>query len=88
MRQLKPVDVVIAGGGFVGLTLAKEITARTSLSVVVVERGQACKLSDYAARRAERGDQGAAALFHGGRSARRRGGLRSHLPFGGDWAGL
>ena len=35
MRQLKPVDVVIAGGGFVGLTLAKEITARTSLSVVV-----------------------------------------------------
>jgi len=35
MRRLKPVDVVIAGGGFVGLTLAKEITARTSLSVVV-----------------------------------------------------
>ena len=48
MRQLKPVDVVIAGGGFVGLTLAKEITARTSLSVVVVERGQPRKLSDYA----------------------------------------
>jgi gluconate 2-dehydrogenase alpha chain len=49
MRQLKAVDVVIAGGGFVGLTLAKEITARTSLSVVVVERGQPRKLSDYAA---------------------------------------
>ena len=49
MRQLKPVDVVIAGGGFVGLTLAKEITARTSLSVVVAERGQPRKLSDYAA---------------------------------------
>lgn len=49
MQQLKPVDVVIAGGGFVGLTLAKEITARTSLSVVVLERGQPRKLSDYAA---------------------------------------
>ena len=33
MQQNKTVDVVIAGGGFVGLTLAKEITARTSLSV-------------------------------------------------------
>jgi len=49
MRQLKPVDVVIAGGGFVGLTLAKAITARTSLSVVVLERGLPRKLSDYAA---------------------------------------
>ena len=49
MRQLKPVDAVIAGGGFVGLTLAKEITARTSLSVVVLERGLPRKLSDYAA---------------------------------------
>ena len=49
MQQLKPVNVVIAGGGFVGLTLAKEITARTSLSVVVLERGQPRKLSDYAA---------------------------------------
>src|SRR5271154_4104160 len=48
MPQLKPVDVVIAGGGFVGLTLAKEITARTSLSVVVLERGHTRKLADYA----------------------------------------
>jgi gluconate 2-dehydrogenase alpha chain len=48
MQQLKPVDVVIAGGGFVGLTLAKEITSRTSLSVVVLERGQLRKLADYA----------------------------------------
>ena len=47
MQQLKPVDVVIAGGGFVGLTLAKEITARTSLSVAVLERGQPRKTSDY-----------------------------------------
>src|SRR5580704_15199577 len=48
MQRLKPVDVVIAGGGFVGLTLAKEITARTSLSVVVLERGQPRKMADYA----------------------------------------
>src|SRR5215467_1151312 len=47
MQQLKPVNVVIAGGGFVGLTLAKEITARTSLNVLVLERGQPRKLSDY-----------------------------------------
>src|SRR5437764_9680189 len=47
MQQLKPVDVVIAGGGFVGLTLAKEITPRTSLKVLVLERGQQRKLSDY-----------------------------------------
>src|SRR5438309_8262191 len=46
-QQLKPVDVVIAGGGFVGLTLAKEITARTSLKVLVLERGGPRKLSDY-----------------------------------------
>ena len=48
MQQLKPVNVVIAGGGLVGLTLAKEIGARTSLSVVVLERGEPRKLSDYA----------------------------------------
>ena len=47
MQQLKPVDIVIAGGGFVGLTLAKEITARTSLSVLVLERGQPRKTSEY-----------------------------------------
>jgi 2-polyprenyl-6-methoxyphenol hydroxylase-like FAD-dependent oxidoreductase len=40
MQQLKSVEVVIAGGGFVGLTLAKEITARTPLTVAVLERGQ------------------------------------------------
>jgi gluconate 2-dehydrogenase alpha chain len=47
MQQLKPVDVVIAGGGLIGLTLAKEITARTSLSVVALERGQPRKTADY-----------------------------------------
>src|SRR5262249_41888883 len=48
MQQLQPVDVVIAGGGFVGVTLAKESACRISLSVVVLERGQPRKLSDYA----------------------------------------
>jgi len=48
MQTLKPVDVVIAGGGFVGLTLAKEITARTPLSVAVLGRGQGRKAGEYA----------------------------------------
>jgi choline dehydrogenase-like flavoprotein len=47
MKRLKPVDVVIAGGGWTGLLMAKEITARTSLSVVVLERGPARRSSDY-----------------------------------------
>jgi gluconate 2-dehydrogenase alpha chain len=47
MRQLKPVNVVIAGGGWVGLTMAKEIASRTSLSVVVLERGHSWK-DEYA----------------------------------------
>ena len=40
MARLKPLDVVIAGGGWSGLAMAKEIATRTSLSVVVPERGQ------------------------------------------------
>lgn len=39
MDRLKPVDVVIVGGGWTGLLMAKEITSRTPLSVVVLERG-------------------------------------------------
>ena len=49
MERLKPVDVVIVGGGWTGLAMAKELTSRTSLSVVVLERGPARKLADYAA---------------------------------------
>ena len=49
MQLLKPVDVVIAGGGWAGLAMAKEIATRTSLHVVVLERGPARKLADYAA---------------------------------------
>jgi gluconate 2-dehydrogenase alpha chain len=48
MQSLKPVDVVIVGGGFTGLLMAREITARTPLSVVILERGPARKTSDYA----------------------------------------
>ena len=49
MKRLKPVDVVIVGGGFTGLLMAKEITARTSHSVVILERGPARKNGQYAA---------------------------------------
>ena len=48
MARLKPVDVVIAGGGWSGLAMAKEIATRTSLSVVVLERGQKRGLKEYA----------------------------------------
>jgi gluconate 2-dehydrogenase alpha chain len=47
MQQTKTVDVVIVGGGLVGLTLAKEITGRTALSVLVLERGAPRKTADY-----------------------------------------
>src|SRR5438874_6146247 len=49
MTRLKPVDVVIAGGGWAGLAMAKEIATRTPLSVVVLERGPSRGLKDYAA---------------------------------------
>ncbi len=49
MQTLKAVDVVIIGGGWTGLTMARELSLRTSLEVVVLERGQARKTSDYAA---------------------------------------
>ena len=41
MERLKHVDVVIVGGGWTGLLMAKEIASRTSLSVLVLERGAA-----------------------------------------------
>jgi gluconate 2-dehydrogenase alpha chain len=49
MRRLKPVDIAIAGGGWVGLAMAKEIATRTSLSVAVLERGPGRSLKEYAA---------------------------------------
>lgn len=49
MQRLKPVDVVIVGGGFTGLLMAKEITARTSHSVTILERGPARTNGQYSA---------------------------------------
>ena len=48
MTNLKPVDVAIIGGGWTGLLMAKEITAKTSQSVTVFERGIPRKTADYA----------------------------------------
>ena len=47
MKKLKPVNAVIVGGGWTGLSMAKEITSRTSLSVVVLERGAPRNADDY-----------------------------------------
>jgi len=47
MKTLPAVDIVIIGGGWTGLLMAKELGARTSLSVVVLERGGPRKPSDY-----------------------------------------
>jgi gluconate 2-dehydrogenase alpha chain len=48
MKTLPATDVVIVGGGWSGLLLAKELGSRTSLSVVVLERGISRKTEDYA----------------------------------------
>ncbi|MGH9375380.1 MAG: GMC family oxidoreductase [Terriglobia bacterium] len=40
MKRLPAVDVVIVGGGWAGLLMAKELGSRTPLSVVVLERGE------------------------------------------------
>ena len=48
MKTLPPVDAVIVGGGWAGLLVAKELGARTSLNIVVLERGQSREPSDYA----------------------------------------
>lgn len=38
MTNLKPVDVAIVGGRWSGLAMAKEITTRSGLNVVVLEK--------------------------------------------------
>src|SRR6184192_2638210 len=48
MKKLPAVDAVIVGGGWAGLLMAKELGARTSLSIVVLERGPSRQSSDYA----------------------------------------
>lgn len=47
MKTLPPVDVVIVGGGWTGLLMAKELGSRTSLSVVVLERGGPRNADNY-----------------------------------------
>ena len=47
MKTLPRTDAVIVGGGWAGLLMAKELGARTALSVVVLERGGPRKTSDY-----------------------------------------
>jgi gluconate 2-dehydrogenase alpha chain len=47
VKTLPRADVAIAGGGWAGLLLAKELGARTGLSVVVLERGGPRKTADY-----------------------------------------
>jgi gluconate 2-dehydrogenase alpha chain len=47
VKVLPRVDVAIAGGGWAGLLMAKELGARTGLSVVVLERGEPRNLIDY-----------------------------------------
>src|SRR6202050_95790 len=49
MERLKPVDVVIVGGGWTGLGMARDLIHRTPLSVVVLERGPSRSLADYGA---------------------------------------
>jgi gluconate 2-dehydrogenase alpha chain len=48
VKSLPKVDVVIVGGGWAGLLMAKELGARTSLSVLVLERGKQRKATDSA----------------------------------------
>ncbi|HKW32578.1 MAG TPA: GMC family oxidoreductase [Candidatus Acidoferrum sp.] len=48
MKKLPAVDAVIVGGGWAGLLMAKELGARTSLNIVVLERGASRGPSEYA----------------------------------------
>jgi gluconate 2-dehydrogenase alpha chain len=47
MKTLPSTDIVIIGGGWTGLLMAKELGSRTPLSIVVLERGGARKTSEY-----------------------------------------
>ena len=49
MKTLPTTDAVIIGGGWTGLLMAKELGARTPLSVVVLERGAPRNPKDYTA---------------------------------------
>lgn len=47
MKTLPKTDAVIIGGGWTGLLMAKELAARTPISVVVLERGAPRHKEDY-----------------------------------------
>jgi gluconate 2-dehydrogenase alpha chain len=47
MKTLPRADVVVVGGGWTGLLMAKELGSRTSASVVVLERGGPRETNDY-----------------------------------------
>ena len=49
MKTLPATDVVIIGGGWTGLLMAKELGARTPLSILVLERGAPRHKEDYVA---------------------------------------
>ena len=48
MKTLPHADVVIVGAGWTGLLMAKELAAKTSLNIVVLERGSAHSPTEYA----------------------------------------
>jgi len=48
MKTLPHTDVVIVGAGWTGLLMAKELAARTSFNIVVLERGPAHSPTEYA----------------------------------------
>jgi gluconate 2-dehydrogenase alpha chain len=48
VKTLPHADVVIVGAGWTGLLMAKELAARTSLNIVVLERGPAHAPTEYA----------------------------------------
>ncbi len=48
MRTLPKTDVVVIGGGWTGLLIAKELGARTAVKVTILERGAPRRLEDYA----------------------------------------
>lgn len=47
MKTLPAADVVIIGGGWTGLLMAKELGSRTGLSIVVLERGGPALTAEY-----------------------------------------
>jgi len=48
MKTRSAVDAVVVGGGWAGLLMAKELGSRTTLSIVVLERGAPRNPADYA----------------------------------------